>query len=117
MGRINSKRKGKTGELNFCEDFEKATGIKLKRNWIQTVVGGNLTPDVKGWDAAHIEVKRTEAVHLFKWQERVLNECGHRIPVIAHRRSRADWWLFLRLEDLPMLAQALIEEMGNGSQK
>lgn len=109
---LNSRRKGARGETEFCQAWEKVTGIPLKRNWTQCFSGGGKSnPDVKGWDVAHIEVKRTESVHFFKWVGQVLTDCAHRIPMISHKRNHGDWWVFLRLEDLPMLAYELTQEM------
>lgn len=109
---VNARNKGKRGELEFCQAFESVTGIPMKRNWTQSFAGGGkCNPDVKGFDRAHFEVKRTEAVHFFKWVGQVLSDCAHRIPVIAHKRNRGDWWVMLRLEDLPMFSRELLDEM------
>ena len=64
MGNINSKQKGKSGELEFCHECEKYGFNKVYRT-AQT--NGKLEQslaDCEGLPDIHIEVKRVEALNI-----------------------------------------------------
>jgi Holliday junction resolvase len=95
---MNSKIKGKRGELDFAAAL-KELGFDARRG-VQ-YQGGKDSPDVLS-DALsrfHFEVKRTEALRLYEAMEQAVAERGDGIPVLAHRRNRGDWLIVMRLED------------------
>jgi hypothetical protein len=94
-GRINSRSKGKRGELEFAEVLRREGGFKSARRGRQ-FQGTPDSPDVAcdelaGW---HIEVKRVEAGTgtVYRWLEKATADAGvDHLPVVAHRRNGRDW--------------------------
>lgn len=109
MTRINSRAKGKTGELEFARIIEQKTGVKLTRNLTQTRQGGH-DLIVSGGPAAlaeflgqfAVEVKRAKtappATRAAWWSqtERQAERAGL-IPLLAHRRDRQGWLIQIPL--------------------
>lgn len=95
---INSRRKGKKGELEIAHILE-AFGYQARRG--QQFHGGADSPDVvcDGLKDFHIEVKRVEAGNLYIWLEQAIKDAGGKVPVVMHRRTRQEWVAILRLED------------------
>lgn len=96
---MNSKQKGKRGELEFCS-FLRDQGFEARRG--QQYKGGGDSPDVVS-DLPlpiHWEVKRTEAFRLWDALTQAKAEAGAvELPVVAHRRNRCEWVVVLRAED------------------
>lgn len=87
----NSRRKGKTGELEFVHLLG-SYGYKARRG--QQFKGTPDSPDIICEDIPHIhfEVKRTERFQLYKFLDQAAADCSpDQIPVVAHRQSRQDW--------------------------
>lgn len=97
--RINSRSKGKTGELEFAHYLE-AYGIEAKRG--QQRKGGDDSPDViTNLTGIHFEVKRTERTNLEAWMAQAVNDSnGKHRPVVAHRKSRGQWLAILPMDEL-----------------
>lgn len=99
MGKINSRNKGKCGELELAE-FLRAHGFEARRG--QQFKGGPGSPDVIGLpDGYHLECKRVEAGNLYNWMEQARRDAGPGVtPIVAHRKNRQDWVAILPLEVL-----------------
>lgn len=95
---INSKRKGKTGELELAHAL-KALGFTNSRRG-QQYQGSPDSPDVIAIPGVHIECKRTETFSLYPALEQAINDAGEAIPVVIHRRNRKPWVVVVRLDDL-----------------
>ena len=105
---INSKRKGKIGELEAAAAL-RHIGIYAKRG--RQYKGTDDSPDVATLiDGIHIEVKRTERLQLYKAMDQANDECGDKIPLVMHRQNRREWLVCLRLNDLPYLAEELASQ-------
>ena len=106
---INSKRKGKVGELEFVH-WLKDHGIAARRG--QQYCGANNDPDVvTDLEQIHFEVKRTEKLNLHNAMIQAINDCPkNKIPVVAHRKSRQDWLVILRAEDALALLKGYIKK-------
>jgi Holliday junction resolvase len=102
---MNSKRKGKDGELQFVAAL-KEVGFDARRGVQYS--GGPESPDVisEALDRFHFEVKRTEKFRLYEAMEQAIEEGGECIPVVAHRRNRGGWLMIMRLEDWAELVKA-----------
>jgi len=89
---INSKTKGKVGELEFAE-LLRFHGYEARRG--QQYDGSAGSPDVvvKGLEDFWFEVKRVEAGNLYKWMAQARRDAmeGGKVPVVMHRRNREDW--------------------------
>ena len=98
--KINSRTKGKTGELELAE-FLRAQGFDNSRRG-QQFKGGPGSADVVGLpEGYHVECKRVEAGNLYTWLAQAKRDGGKgAVPIVAHRRNRQDWVAILPLESL-----------------
>lgn len=99
MKKINSKQKGKRGELEWCK-FCKKYGINIRRS--QQYCGSSKdSADCVGLDGIHFEVKRVEKLNIDKAMEQAINDCGFSkaIPVVVHKKNRGKWLVTMRAED------------------
>ena len=106
---INSRRKGKGGELEFAKVIEQEIGIRLHRNLDQTRQGGDdLDPLYIPPLWFSIEVKRKVSfndAHIEKaWRQAIAN-CGNKYPLLAYRADRQKWRIMIPImaldPDLP----------------
>lgn len=109
MGKkINSKRKGKEGELEVAHIFQDY-GYDARRS--QQFAGINGDADVVGVPYLHLEVKRTQALHLDKAMEQSISDAKEgEIPIVVHRKDRQPWRVTLGLDDFMELFQAYERE-------
>jgi len=104
---MNSRRKGKTGELEFAE-FLRVQGFDARRG--QQFAGGNDSPDVVSDALAwlHIEVKRVQHLNLAKACAQANRDAGGKPWIVAHRRNREPWFITLDSDALyELLRQSL----------
>lgn len=114
MGKINSKQKGKAGELEFAHECEKY-GFKGVHRTAQT--NGKLEQslaDCEGLDGIHIEVKRVEQLNIDKAMEQSIRDLEtkkeKRIPVVFHRKNRKPWKATMLFSDWTKLYKAWLEQ-------
>ena len=97
MGKINSRQKGKRGELEIVH-FMKRFGFDAKRS--QQYCGLQGDADVVGVPYLHLEIKRVEALNLDKAMEQSIRDAREgEIPTVVHRKDRQEWKITLSLED------------------
>jgi Holliday junction resolvase len=92
---VNSKRKGKRGELNFA-NFCKSKGFQTRRGQQYNGIEGE---DVVGIEGVHVEVKRTEFLRLYEAMKQSIAECQGKVPIVAHRKNNEEWVVIMRAED------------------
>jgi Holliday junction resolvase len=101
---MNSRRKGKVGELAFVK-FLGEHGVAARRG--QQFRGGHDSPDVICDLPYHWEVKRTERLKLEEAYAQAVSECPpDKTPVVAHKRNRGNWMITLSAEDFLVLLKA-----------
>jgi Holliday junction resolvase len=104
--RINSRAKGKVGELEFSA-FLKERGIEARRG--QQFKGGTDSPDVVAGGCVagiHFEVKRVQAGNLYGWHDQACADADLcKMPVVAHRRNNKRWLAILDMRDFITLAE------------
>jgi hypothetical protein len=106
-GRINSRRKGCRGEIEWAAWLREHLGLAECRRGCQ-FKGGPHSPDVVGGIAnSHPEVKRVENLNLHKAMEQAVRDAGDSIPYVAHRRNRGEWLVTVRAKDLVSFAHAV----------
>lgn len=95
---MNSKQKGKRGELEFSH-WLKARGHEARRG--QQFKGTEDSPDIicDSLKDYHFEVKRTERFNIYNAMEQAEKDSGERYPVVAHRRNRGDWLVIMSATD------------------
>ena len=108
---INSRQKGKQGELEACTRLRTLFGWVCRRaqqysGWAK---GGD-SPDIIVDETPTLfwEVKREENLSITRALLTAVNQAGRKCPVLLHRRNRSKvgWMLTIRLEDLPRLSHA-----------
>lgn len=100
MSKINSRLKGKVGELEFSK-FLQERGFTARRT--QQYCGTEGSSDVTCVELKHIhfEVKRVQALNVDKALAQAERDRAHdnMFPVVAHRKNRGEWTITLLAED------------------
>lgn len=105
---MNSRSKGKRGELEAAKEWAKVMGGEARRG--QQFSGGKDSPDVvTSFGGIHLEVKRTERGNPYDWVEQAVRDGVGKIPCVLHRRSNKPWLLIVRLDDVPGLSQEIAQ--------
>ena len=104
MGKINSKRKGRVGELEVA-NILKAHGYDARRT-AQFCGNTGEAADVIGLDGFHLEVKRCETTKIWDWIHQAENDHkADTVPLVVFRRSHEQWQVALSLEAFLELLQ------------
>ena len=98
--RINSKRKGKTGELELSRKL-KEHGYDTRRSVQYNGKEEDGQADVLGLPGIHIECKRTERLNLYDAVDQAKRDCEgkEQIPVVFHRKNNSEWLAIMPLDD------------------
>lgn len=113
MAKINSRDKGKRGELEIAHIMQ-GYGYDARRG--QQFSGLQGDADVVGVPHLHLEIKRVEHLNLDKAMEQSIRDARDgEIPVVMHRKDRQPWRVTLSLEDFMMFFQAWEKEQSNES--
>jgi len=97
---INSRQKGCRGEREW-RDHLIANGYEARRG--QQYSGSPDSPDVVCNLPFHFEVKRVEKLNIEKAVKQSEDDCGEKMPVVAHKKNRGQWlvtmpeWVFFSL--------------------
>lgn len=97
---INSRQKGCRGEREW-RDHLIANGYEARRG--QQYSGSPDSPDVVCNLPFHFEVKRVEKLNIEKAVKQSEDDCGEKMPVVAHKKNRGQWlvtmpeWVFFYL--------------------
>lgn len=85
---INSRDKGKRGELEFAKLCQKQGYTDSRRGQQYSGIEGE---DVVGLPGIHVEVKRVESLNIEKALQQAIRDADDLIPIVAHRKNREDW--------------------------
>jgi len=95
---INSKTKGKTGELEFSR-LCRSEGYETRRT-AQYCGNTGEAADIVGLPHVHVEVKRVERLNINDAMRQSIHDSdGKTIPIVAHRRNHSDWFITMRAAD------------------
>ena len=96
---MNSKRKGKIGELQWRDQLRAAGYIQARRG--QQFSGSPDSPDVvcPELDQYHFETKRVERLNIVHAMAQAIGDAGAKIPIVAHRRNNSIWLVTMRADD------------------
>ncbi len=96
---VNSKNKGKVGELEVVHLLKKHGFESARRG--QQFKGTPDSPDVECEELSdyNIEVKRTEGFNLYKAMKQSESDAGDKIPTVWHRRNKEEWVVILKATD------------------
>ena len=94
---INSRQKGKAGELELANKL-KEYGYETKRSVQYNGKDGQA--DVVGLPNIHIEVKRVEQLNLYNAMDQAKRDAKNGdFPTVFHRKNRCNWLVTMELED------------------
>ena len=95
---INSKQKGKKGELELVRKL-KEYGYNCRRT-NQFCGNTGQADDVIGLDYIHIECKRVEKLNIDEAIEQAKRDSkDNKFPTVFHRKNRKDWLVTMKLDD------------------
>ena len=98
MAKINSKAKGKNGELEFVKVCKEYGFDDCRRS--QQYAGINNDADVVGLPDVHIEVKRVERLNVDNAIEQALKDKAEdEMPIVAHRKNNKKWLITMTADD------------------
>ena len=104
---MNSKAKGKRGELEYahwlCDNF----GLDARRGQQYCGLAGNADV-VGGFPNTHPECKWTESLNLTKAMMQAVADCGDAIPYVVHKKNRQDILITVRASDLKAFCQSVV---------
>lgn len=103
---LNSRRKGKVGELEAAQFLRELFGWTTRRSQQHSGTADSADLRVEQTPGLWWEVKRVERLNVPKTMRVAASQCGRRTPVLMHRPSRSDWLITIRLTDLPSLVHA-----------
>lgn len=108
-GKINANKKGKRGEREAAA-LLREYGFEARRG--QQFSGGGDSPDVvHSIPNVHIEVKRTEALSLYKAMDQAREDSGGKVPVVLHKRNGREWLAVIPASDLLRVFQYIGEKI------
>lgn len=107
---MNSRTKGKRGELEIAH-LLKDYGYEARRS--QQYAGINSDADVVGLPGVHIEVKRVEKLNIDTAMAQSIRDAReNEIPVVMHRKNRAEWLVTMQFAEWMKLYQSWEEDNG-----
>jgi Holliday junction resolvase len=105
---LGSRTKGARGELEAAEALTRI-GLDCARTAQRT--GKTGLPDLECEDVAlHIEVKRTERLNPYAFMDQAVSDSTRtrRAPLVVMRSSHKPWLILCRLDDLPRIAEEVL---------
>ena len=119
---VNSKRKGKTGELELAAKL-KAHGYDARRSVQYNGKAEDGQADLLGLPGIHIECKRTEKLSLYDAVNQAKRDSKdkNQLPVVFHRKNNCEWLAIMTLDDFMEIyreweaGQSLITRREGGS--
>ena len=109
--KINSKRKGKAGELE-CAKILRDLGFPDVRRTAQ-YNGKELESkaDLVGVKGVHVEVKRNERLNIFDAMEQAMRDCKEdETPMVFHRKNGKPWLVTMPISDWARREHIYIKE-------
>lgn len=101
MGKINSKQKGKNGELEIVHIL-KDNGFSARRTAQYCGKSGEASDVVcDELSDFHIEVKRNEHLNIYEAVAQSIRDSkdNNKVPVVFHRKNNKQWLCTLNLDD------------------
>lgn len=104
---INSRQKGKRGELEAAAEWNRLVPNAHARR-SQQHSGTESASDLISPGTPHLwmEVKRVEkGLNLHAVMEKSREQCGELCPVVLHRKNETEWLVTFPLEDIKRFVQ------------
>lgn len=104
---VNSRQKGKRGELELCQSLRELFGWDVQRAVQYNGNAGDSDLIIKQVPEIFVECKRVQSLNLSKAMEIAVAQAGKKLPLIFHRKDREEWMVTLPLKDLLSAARIL----------
>lgn len=103
---INSRQKGKRGELEAAAEWNRLVPNAHSRR-SQQYSGTDSSSDLVSPGTPHLwlEVKRVQSLNLTTVMEKSREQCGELCPVVLHRKNDSEWLVTFPLEDIKRFVQ------------
>ena len=110
---INSRNKGKRGELEAAKVWSKLFGVEMRRS--QQFCGrSDESDDIIGQPGVSFEVKRTARTNVQRVVAKAVEDAAEgRVPGVLHRGDHQPWLVSLQLHDLPELVVTLFQTLAD----
>lgn len=108
---VNSRQKGKRGELDLCHALKAVMGWTARRSQQFCGDSGDSDVVIEEHPSLFIECKLVQALNLTAVMKLAVEQAQEKLPAVFHRRDREEWLVTIRLIDLPRLVQTLTSEM------
>jgi len=93
---MNSKRKGKRGELELAKKLQEY-GFNTRRGQQYSGLGGD---DVVGLEGVHIECKRVERLNVYDAVKQACKDAeADELPAVFWRKNKEQWLVTMALCD------------------
>jgi hypothetical protein len=104
---LNSRQKGKRGELEACKTLRNLFGWSTRRS--QQHCGTVESADIQVRETPGLwwEVKRVQSLNIPKAVATAVSQCGGRLPVLLHRRNDHEWLVTIRLSDVQKFSREI----------
>mgnify|MGYP001550202160 CR=1 FL=1 len=107
---INSRRKGKVGELELVSELKRILPAAQARR-AQQYSGAESASDIiaPGLPNTWIECKRVQNLNLHNTMCKSRDQCGGLTPAVFHRKNNCEWLVTVRLEDLVSFCRQVVQ--------
>jgi hypothetical protein len=103
---MNSRQKGKRVERLWRDQLREAGFLKAYRGQQYCGAAGDadvVCPELPGF---HFEVKGVQNLNVLAAMKQALNDCGKKIPVLAHKKNGEPWLVTMLADDwLPLVKE------------
>ena len=99
---INSKRKGKAGELELAKKLREY-GYDARRTVQYNGKSEEGKADLLGLPGVHIECKRTERLSIYDAMAQAKADSKGEIPCVFHRKNNSKWLVTMEIDDFMKL--------------
>lgn len=97
---MNSKQKGKRGELELAHELKKYGYTDVRRTVQYNGKVNDSAADLVGLPSIHIECKRVEKLNIEQAMEQAVRDhADGEMPAVFHRRNRGEWMVTMKLDD------------------
>ena len=108
---INSKAKGKRGELDLVRKL-KEYGFDTRRSVQYNGKADDGQADLIGLEGIHIEAKRVERLNIYDAISQAKHDAReNELPTVFHRKNNAKWLVTMELDSFMKLYKAYFEEL------
>lgn len=104
---INSRSKGKRGELDLCRALREVMGWTVRRSQQFCGKAGDADLLVDEAPDLFVECKLVQKLNVPAVMRVAVEQAKGQLPLLCHRRDREEWLVTLRLSDLPRLRELL----------